>query len=184
MCTILYDKDGNELEYHNLQDKLHWCREGESKEQAFVRRYVSLGYKMNPEKESNEYAPDLISTTNVLTDLKSQHSPFFKAGERYGIDPNFAVVFNVKDKVRYKKEYPDIDILYYVDWIAVRANIYGKSYEVQPLIGVYRISFQDFLPILDGAPVHEYIQRKGDLRGNAKDSYVLDIRDPAFERLH
>jgi hypothetical protein len=185
MATTLYDKDGNMIINHDLQDKAHWCQDGESKEQAFVRRYgADLGYAMNPEKAYNEFAPDLVSVpTNMITDLKSQHCPFFKAGEFYGIDPTYAVVFNLKDRQRYEREYPGIDILYYVDWTAVRGDINGVTHTVAPLTGIYRVSFRDLLPVLDKARIHNYGQRRHDTMGNAKSSYVIDIRNPAFERL-
>ena len=183
--TTLFDENGNIVSYHNLQDKSRWCRDGETMEQAFVREYGQvLGYIMNPVKVTNPYAPDLLSTgTNTLTDLKSQHSPFFKAGELYGIDPTYAVVFNVKDRERYEQQYPLIDILYFVDWVPVSADIFGRMYHVAPFRGIFKTSFQSLLTLLNRSRIHTYKQRMGDTKGNAKDSYVIDIRDTIFERL-
>lgn len=185
MAVTLFDKDGNIIDLHDLQDKLHWCADGENQEQAFIRRYGSdLGYAMNPQKDNDPYAPDLLSTaTGVLADLKSQHSPFFKAKELYNIDPTYAVVFNLKDKIRYAQNYPNIDILYYLDWIAVKADIHGRPFSVAPLCGVFRVPFWKFFNVLDGAPLHTYGQRRYDHKGNARSSYVVDIRNPAFEQL-
>jgi len=183
--TTLFDVNGSIVSYHDLQDKSRWCRDGETMEQAFVRQNgQTLGYIMNPEKVTNPFVPDLLSTrTNTLTDLKSQHSPFFKAGELYGIDPTFAVVFNVKDRERYQQQYPLIDILYFVDWVPVSADIYGRKYHVAPLKGIYKTSFQNLLTLLNKSRIHTYKQRIGDTKGNAKDSYVIYVRDPIFERL-
>jgi hypothetical protein len=185
LAAKLFDASGKEITHHNLQDKSHWCTDGESMEQSFVRRIgFSLGLEINPVKIYDPYVPDLVySGSNKLADLKSQHSPFFKAGDFFNIDPTFAVVFNLKDKSRYEQHYPDIDIIYYIDWVAVSADINGKIYKVQPLHGVYRISFGSLVNLLRFAPVHSYGQRRFDTKGNAKESYVLDIRHPSFDKL-
>ncbi|WP_300667078.1 hypothetical protein [Fluviicola sp.] len=185
MAITLFDVNNKIIEHHDLQDKLRWCVDGETKEQAFVRRYgLELGYQMNPTKVTDPYAPDLLFTKdNLLTDLKSQHTPFFKSQSLYGIEPTYAVVFNVKDKERYIEHYPNIDILYYIEWVALKADIYGKSFQVNPLVGVYRISFKNLLTILDDKKIHKYQQRVGDTKGNARDSYVIDIRNPLFEQI-
>jgi len=184
MAVIQYDKDNNILTYHDLQDKSRWCKEGESQEQSFVRRFSELGYDINPEKSKNPYAPDLIKkSTGLLADLKGQHSPFFKAEVLYGIEPTYAVVFNVKDKERYEQLYPNIEIVYYVDWVSVRALIWDKEYKVTPHCGVYRTTFSDLLELLKKSSIHSYQQRINDNKGNARDSYVLDIRNPIFQRL-
>lgn len=184
---VLFDKYGNVWTYPDLQDKKRWCKEGESQEEAFVREYgEKIGYVMNPRKKEDRFAPDLLSTqTGVLADLKSQHSPFLKAMEFYRIEPTYAVVFNVKDKIRYEQYYPDIDIIYFVDWIVVRGEDErnGKAYTVDPLLGIYKISFRDLNKILSNAEIHEYKQRRNDQQGNARGSYVIDIRNNAFEKL-
>lgn len=186
MDITLYDKDGKSLEYEDLQDKLYWCELGETKEKAFVRRFGSdFAYEINPAKSKDRYALDLISSkSGKLTDLKSQHTPFFTAGSKYNIDPNYAVVFNVKDKVRYEAYYPNIDVLYYVNWVAIKALIYGRLYEVAPFEAIYQISFGELLTILSRSPIHTYRERVGDRLGNAKESYIFDIREPAFIRLY
>lgn len=184
MAITLYNSEGGIVTYHDLQDKRRWCKDGESLEQSFVRRYPHLGYIINPEKANDPFVPDLLNTeTNIITDLKSQHSPFFKSKVLYDIEPTYAVVFNLKDKERYERHYPSIDILYFIEWIPIRADIYGKVYSVQPHSGIYRTSFKNLLSLLVKSPIHSYQQRVSDTQGNAKDSYVLDIRNEIFERL-
>src|SRR4051812_29855745 len=111
MAYSLYDKDGLEITHHNLQDKTRWCKDGERVEQSFVRLHGrTLDISINPEKANNPYSPDLLNLiSNVRGDLKTQNTPFFKAQDLYAIDPTYAVVFNLKDRERYLKLYPDID---------------------------------------------------------------------------
>jgi hypothetical protein len=181
----LYARDGSEIVTHDTEDKSHWCKQGIDQEKAFVETYgTSLGYAINPKKSDDDYVPDLVSlTTGNLADLKSQHRPFFKAYDKWGYNPTFTVVFNVKDRKRYELEYPDIDIIYFIDWEAVKASIYGKFYYVEPLTGVYKISFHDLLKILDNAPVHGYKNRKNINDGNAEESYVFQVFSPGFKKL-
>lgn len=184
MSVTLYDSEGNIVSYHDLQDKSRWCHDGESMEQSFVRRFPELGFRINPEKDTNPYAPDLINVTSKnRADLKGQHSPFFKAGDLYGVEPTYAVVFNLKDKQRYEKHYPEIDIVYYVDWLPIKADIYGKIYHVEPLKAVYITPFEKLNQLLNQSPLHSYQQRRHDNKGNAKESFVIDIRNEIFKKL-
>lgn len=181
----MYDRDGKEVFHHDLQDKSHWCRDGEKLEEAFVRLYgEQLNVAINPQKKEDPYAPDLISTKNgALIDLKYQSTPFFKAGKLYGIDPTYAVVFNHKDRTRYQDAYPGIYILYWVDWKAVKFEMGNTVIEVAPLQGIYATGFSAFAKYLASCHLHEYQQRIGDMDGNARDSYVCDIRNPVFKKL-
>ena len=179
----LYDSAGKELSYHNLQDKSFWCKEGESIEHAFVRIYgKQLGIEINPKKTEDKYAPDLIDMSSRLGDLKTQNTPMFSA-ERYGLDPTYTIVFNLKDAIRYERLYPNIDIYFWIKWIAVRYENYGKETTVHPIDGVWKISFKVLLSICKNAPVHSYMQRKNDDKGNAKESYVLDFRNELFVKV-
>ncbi len=94
-----FDKYGNPVRHEDLQNKRLWCKEGEKIEEAFVNRHGEvLQIGINPEKETNPYAPDLIFHPNhKLMDLKTQNTPFFKAEKLYGIDPTHAIVFNRKN---------------------------------------------------------------------------------------
>ncbi|CAM4181232.1 hypothetical protein [Zobellia nedashkovskayae] len=179
-----YDKNGNEVNHKDLQAKTVWCKDGEKIEVAFIDRYGSkLNLKINPEKTTNPYAPDLVFNQNRLADLKTQNTPFFKAQSMYGIDSSYAVVFNRKDAIRYYKKYPEIIIYFWIEWHSVKFVMGSFENNVKYINGVWRIPFKNLIEILKIAPKHEYKQRKNDTKGNAKSSFVLDIRNPLFEKV-
>jgi len=179
-----FDKNGNEINHSDLQAKSLWCKEGEKIEVAFVKKYgEALGLSINPEKTHNPYAPDLVYKKEQLADLKTQNTPFFKSKKLYGIDATYAVVFNRKDAVRYYRNYPDIVIYFWIEWHSVKFKMGTYSIEVEYINGVWKIPFRDLIQLLKDAPLHEYQQRKDDKKGNARSSFVLDIRNPLFERV-
>lgn len=181
----LFDKNNNELQHHNLQDKHHWCRDGEKIEEAFIRLFGnSLNLIINPEKKENPFAPDLLNVkTNKLGDLKLQSTPFFKAQSLYNINPTFAVVFNQKDKIRYERKYPHLEIYYWINWIALKFQMGNTVVSVEPINGVWQVDFPIFNQYLDKSSLHSYQQRISDTRGNAKSSFVCDIRNAIFKRV-
>ena len=185
MAYKLLDVNGKDVTHHDLQDKGVWCVSGASQEEGFVQKYgKDLSLVINPAKETDPYVPDLKNTdTGTIADLKTQNTPFFQSKSRFGIDPQFAVVFNGKDRERYKRLYPDIDIYFAVDWQVVGFESGNNKTIVQPMVGVWRIPFKELDKILDSAPFHEYQQRVGDTKGNAKGSYVLDLQNSAFKRI-
>lgn len=185
MAYKLLDVNGNDVTHHDLQDKGVWCVSGASQEEGFVQKYGKyLSLVINPAKDTDPYVPDLKNTdTGIIADLKTQNTPFFQSKSRFGIDPQFAVVFNGKDRERYKRLYPDIDIYFAVDWQVVGFVSGNNKTTVEPMVGVWRIPFKELDKVLDTAPFHEYQQRVGDTRGNAKGSYVLDLQNPAFKRV-
>ena len=180
-----FDFDGNEVSHHDLQDKSVWCKDGENIEQGFIDKYGSkLQLVLNPEKEINPYAPDLLRTNDKRTaDLKTQNTPFFKAGEFYDIDPPYAIVFNIKDSVRYSDKYPDIIIYFWVNWMVERFVMNEKEIFAKKISGVWMIEFKNALQLIKSAPIHEYIQRRYDMKGNAKGSYVFDLRNELFKQV-
>ena len=92
---------------HNTEDKQWWVIEWAKREVLFVEKVcpeLGLLAGINPEKSSNRYAPDLV-VSGLIADLKCQQTPFFKARDLYGLDPQFAVTFNRKDYLRYKEQY-------------------------------------------------------------------------------
>jgi len=145
------------------QDKQAWCRKGESLERAFAARAPIQGWgiAMNPAKHTDPYSHDHIAT--VPMDLKTMDTQWRKSEELFGIPPEFAVSINQKDFVRYKKLYPNILIVLDVKWLD-RCFILTLT-RARKLIREQR------------AKTHEYKDRKDDTRGNAKVSYVFDIRD-------
>src|SRR5690606_9924466 len=111
-----HDKDGNPVKHKDLQEKSIWCKDGEKIEEAFVNKYgEKLNVTINPQKQTNPYAPDLLFDNKHFADLKTQNTPFFKAKKLYNIDSSYAIVFNRKDAERYYKDYPDIIIYFWVE---------------------------------------------------------------------
>lgn len=179
-----FDKEGNEISHQDLQAKKIWCRDGEKIEEAFVNKFgTDLDLKINPEKVENPFAPDLVYQQFKLADLKTQNTPFFKAKSLYGIDPSYAVVFNRKDAIRYYRKYPEIVIYFWVEWHSVKFKMGNYSNAVEYIEGVWKIPFPSLLELLKDAPLHHYKQRENDKLGNAKSSFVLDIRNILFEKV-
>jgi hypothetical protein len=173
----------------DTEDKLAWCADGVERENDFVARVApahGLDAKINPEKATNIYAPDLIVNGKVA-DLKSQTTPFFTAKRAFrtakrpdGLDPQYAVTFNRKDYQRYREHYPDLDIYFWVEW----AELEGYGTTVRPLVGLYKVPFAALAARIEAgdAKLHEYQRRIGDQAGNARDSYGFDVRE--FEKIH
>jgi hypothetical protein len=179
-----FDKNGKEINHIDLQAKKIWCKDGEKIEEAFIQKFGDkLNLQINPEKLTNPYAPDLLFEGNLIADLKTQNTPFFKAEKIYGIDSTYAVVFNRKDAIRYFKLYKEIVIYFWIEWHSVRFEMGSYKNEVEYIKGVWKIDFLNLIEILKVAPLHEYQQRKNDVKGNAKSSFVLDIRNPLFEKV-
>lgn len=165
----------NDAVSHNTEDKGWWCQHGVQLELAFVgicESELGLDARINPAKESDPYAPDLV-VNGRLADLKVQNTPFF-VSRRYGLDPRRSVTFNRKDYERYGSRYPGIDIYFWVDWIQTESK-FGR---VDYLAGIYRLPFADVARLIeDGAPEHGYIHRRNDTQGNAKSSFLLNLDD-------
>lgn len=152
-------------------------------EELFVRtRMKALGLQggMNPEKADNPFANDL--TLTFQADLKTVRTPLFKAGDLYGLDPQYAVTFNLKDGVRYRELYPNIVILFDVRWdVLTWSDKTGNEYRVDPMHRTYCGFLADVRNAIraDGAQRINYQRRVEDKSGNAKVSFVFDVR-----RLH
>lgn len=160
---------------HDTEDKGWWCQHGVRLELAFVdicQSRLGLAAAINPAKESDPYAPDLV-VDGRLADLKVQNTPFF-VSDRYGMDPRRSVTFNRKDYERYKSLYPGIDIYFWVDWMQTESK-FGR---VDYLAGIYRLPFAGIARLVErGAPEHGYIHRRDDTQGNAKSSFLLNLGD-------
>lgn len=162
----------------DLQDKQSWCEHGRKLEDLFVEKFgKTLSLEINKEKTDSVYVIDMYNTEEgLLSDLKTQNTPFFLAGKKYNIDSQFAVVFNKKDKLNYIEKTSngsDIYIYFWVQWKKQeRFNV-----QVLGIDAIFRVKFSDLLKMLDEDKLHEYKQRKNDTKGNAKSSYVIDIRN-------
>lgn len=164
---------------HNPQDKSYWCKWGADMERRFVNDvapYLNINAQINPEKRRNKYAPDLL-VDGHLADLKYHECPFFLSNALYQVDNQYSVTFNCKDFERYARLYPDLLIFMWLHFVDTEMEVGGRRYRVRPLRGVWKAPFQRVAKLVSKAPVHAYKNRKDDRIGNARDSYVLDIRD-------
>lgn len=164
----------NEAVPHDTEDRGWWYIHGENEEQKFVelcRDRLALNAQINPEKIRNRYAPDLV-VNGVVSDLKSQTTPFFSS-KVYGLDPRFTVTFNRKDYERYRANYPEIDIYYWINWVQTESD-WGK---VDYFAGIFFLPFKDVEKlIIAPAPEHHYKRRRDPENKNAKSSFLLDVR--------
>ncbi|WP_412027056.1 hypothetical protein [Deinococcus yunweiensis] len=169
---------------HDTEDRAHWFALGCEQEAAFVTDTAPrLGVTMcvNPAKATDKYAIDLLWETSpgvqVLTDLKTQNTPFFSA-RRYGKDPGRTVTFNLKDLRRYEERYPQARVVFHVCWTQTQMDIRGQTYRVPPLHGVWWADVPGIRAIVDRDAVqHAYQRRVNDTQGNAKGSYLLALDD-------
>ena len=108
--------------------------------------------------------------------MKTQTTPFFTSG-RYGIDTQYAVTFNRIDYERYidyeKLTNKSVYIFFWIDW----QQLTWKEKSTKYLFGIYFDSLKNLEKIITGgAPEHSYIRRRNDDKGNAKSSFIIDIR--------
>ncbi len=166
----------------NTEDKLAWCEKfGVSAELGFTlsrMHELEIGAYLNPQKVKDIYTHDLFAV--FQSDLKTVRTPLFKSKELYGIDPQYAVTFNLKDAERYKSLYPNIVVLFDVKWDRdnCEKQIGNSVYSVRPMHATYAGFLKDIANAIEKSGGHkiEYARRKDDTSGNAKESYVFDIR--------
>ena len=166
---------------HDTEDKSYWVEkyglQNEIKFCEIICPQINRSAIINPEKEKDPLAPDLI-VNGRLAELKYQSTPFYSSSHYYGCDPQYTVTFNEKDYLNYKEKYPDLDIFFWVDYPHIKKVHKNKEVTIQKLEGVYFINFRDLAKMIENneVPLHSYLRRTEDLIGNAKRSYLLDIR--------
>lgn len=169
-----YTDERNNSVIHQTEDKAWWLKHGEQLEGVFVSvctTKLGINAQINPRKAADPTAPDLL-VEGRIADLKVQNTPFFSAS-RYSMNPRFSVTFNRKDYERYELLYPEIDVYFWINW----TQLTWKGYSVEPLNAIYKASFDSIKAlVLAGAVEHRYIHRKDDTAGNAKSSFVFDVR--------
>jgi len=148
------------------ENKIAWCKHGERLELDFVSRYSIDSSKVyiNPDKSEDPYTHDL--RIDYPADLKSITTPWNMSMQMFGIPPEFAVSINEKDFIRYAKLYPNIRIILHIKY----PGYSEKVYEITVAKARYLIKRKM-------AHRHEYKNRKNDTKGNAKVSYIFDLRD-------
>ncbi len=146
------------------QDKLAWCKLGAEKEQEFLIKhdFKDVFFRINPKKESNKYANDF--RIEMPCDLKTITTPWRKAKKLFGIPSAYAISVNTKDIHRYQRLYPNIIIVLDVQFEEYRATHFTDLHKINELI------------TSDQAHFHEYNKRKNDKQGNAKSSWIFDVR--------
>lgn len=163
----------------NTEDKQAWCDLGAEAEHSFCRgRLDDLGLLgvINPLKKENPYVHDLF--ISFKADLKTIRTPLFKSRDLYGLDPQYTVTFNDKDMRRYQERYPNIIVVFDVKWEETKKMIDGVAYTVDPM----HITVAGFLSDIRraikscGSHKHIYQRRINDNEGNAKESWVFDVR--------
>ena len=163
----------------NTEDKLAWCKHGADKEDGFAQnRLFDLGLAghVNLAKKTDPYTHDLF--VQFPSDLKSVTTPLFKAKELYGLDPQYTVTFNQKDATRYKEKYPNIIVMFDVNWEILKKDINGIVYQVDPMHVTVAGFLSDISRAVKRSGMHkiEYKNRVDDVAGNAKESWVFDLR--------
>lgn len=160
------------------EDKAAWCEHGAAMERRFIEEVAPLAgidVKLNPQKtEGDIYAHDLI-VAGRRADLKAVTTPFFKAWNQYGLRPEKAITFNHKDYLRYMAKYPDLWVIFWVDWPADER--YGISVAARQGVWVANIQTIDHLITRRRTGFHPYLNRAEDTTGNAKASHVISIDD-------
>lgn len=155
------------------QDKAAWCESGAKVEDVFVERYGQrLSLAINPDKQRDKTVPDLIFKGSIVAELKARSTPFFQAGNRYGLDPQFAVTINQKDVRYYAQCYPRLPIYFWVHWS--RLDAFGV--QLCPMLGVWGIRLPELQELCLEERLHEYQERIGDAV-NATHSYVVSLED-------
>lgn len=173
-------KERNAEVRHNPEDKVWWLQHGLELEYQFVKicqEELHIKAEINPAKSDSPTAPDLL-VDGKIADLKVQNTPFFSA-TKYSMNPKYTVTFNRKDFEQYSSLYPEIVIYFWVNW----TQLAWKDYRVQKLNAIYKADFSQIADQIKSgtAKEHWYIHRRGDTRGNAQSSFLLDIR--TFQRV-
>ncbi len=158
---------------HDTEDMAWWLTFGETLEVEFVKkcRETGLSVSLNPEKRFDKTAPDLVFN-GKRADLKTQQMQFLSAAN-YGIDPSYYVTFNRKDFERCSTMFQDIILFFWVEW---KQRAY-REYSIDRLAGVFLVELPRVSKMIaDGASEHFYLRRRGDRQGNARSSFLLDLR--------
>jgi hypothetical protein len=171
----------------NTENKMAWVQVGVERENNFVaERAPKLGIaaEINPAKAEDPYTHDLM--VRVVSDLKAVRTPLFMARELYRLDPQYTVTLNVKDYDRYADLYPDIVVIFDVLWAEdnIEREFNGTLYRVEPMHATYWGFLSHIADAITtcGNHKHTYQRRLDDTDGNAKWSWVFDVRK--LHRVH
>ena len=185
-----FDAGGTELRLHDTEDKDWWLRLGQRLEDSFIalcrEKKVLHSIRPNPERTSAKaYLPEFVWKGAPL-DVKVQRQPFFESWDRFGIRPRYAVTINLQDIVDIRDKYPTCRVAIWVDWLATRyvktdpADETVSDITVEPLHGVWLVDPTGLERLgregVERGRHHTYGRRLRDKKGNARGSYVVDVR--------
>ena len=157
----------------DTEDKTWWIGWGNKKEQDFLllcaREGILPGIAASP---GSRFYPEYTYQGRYL-DLKAESTPFFLAQKHYGVDSNFAVSLNKSDVLDCTYKYQKCQLVFWVQWASEIK--YGVAVETRHEIRF--LSYERMRELVSHAPVHVYQKRIDDKKGNAKESYILDLRD-------
>ena len=164
---------------HDTEDKAWWVSHGARLEEEFVATFgpgLGLDVTLNPAKSHDPFAPDLLLDGREA-DLKVQNTPFFTARRR-GLDPQHTVTFNRKDLLRYRELYPELIVVFWISWTVTSWPRAAPTHHVRPMADVWTAPLDKISRLVETgrAPLHRYGRRLDDTAGNAKESYLLDLR--------
>jgi len=177
----LYDAENKKIDLGNLENRAAWYESGVSGENVFVKKFgAKLNVEINPSKDTNPCALDLLWKGHPA-ELKCQMTPLFTAQSRYKTDPQYAVTFNLKDALNYGpwgKNYADIQIFFWVHWVAVKMVMGERIYQVKPLQGVWSIAYNKLEKLRQNYPIHWYYRREKDYEPNINFAQTLKKFEP------
>lgn len=165
---------------HDTEDKPWWILAGHQRRVAFVEEVAptfGLPVEMNPANEDDRSQAELF-VDGFPCDLQCPTTPFFKAEELYGSPIKYAVTWNRADYLRYLDGSGGADLLWWVHWDETQKTIGKNAYSIGFLTGVWRVPYIEIAERIEAGktPLHVYKRRVADARGNAKESYILDLR--------
>lgn len=145
-------------------DKPAWCEEGRKLEDIFVqeRSFRDVKLKINPDKSDDVFTYDM--RIEMPCDLKTITTPWMYSQDMFGIPPSYAISINRKDLRRYHALYPNIIIILDVQYPDYRATHWTDMNRLELLVRSGKVQ------------LHKYKYRGDDGSGNAKDSYIFDVR--------
>lgn len=148
----------------DYNDKQAWCEDGRRLEDKFVeeRRFNDVEVRMNPAKEQDIFTYDM--RIDMPCDLKTLTTPWIYSERMFGIPPTYAISINRKDLRRYYSLYPNIIIILDVQYPNYRATHWTDLNRLERMVRSGKVQ------------LHKYQTRVDDTQGNAKDSYIFDVR--------
>lgn len=171
----------------DANDKLGCVAKGDYFEDLFPLVYgpgtvTNIQIAKNPEKiKGNQFAIDIIHFTAIIPfgDIKYRDIPFYTGWERFHIDPQYLMTFNVFDAGHYAP-HGNVVIYFWVQWFpSTYSNKRGTiTRSIRGMTAVYECLLDELVKEGERNLVHEYeddarFQRDG---GNKPNSYVLDLR--------